>query len=142
MNGEAVAVFGEVHPTVATKYDLDCKAYVAEIKLDLIYAAETKPTIYKPLPKFPAVTRDFALLCDIELPVGVMMDTIRAAAGKICEKVELFDVYIGSQIPEGKKSVAFTVALRSMEGTLSDEQIDSATKKIIKKLAEIGANLR
>ena len=142
LDGEAVAVFGEVHPTVAAKYDLDCKAYVAEVKLDLIYATDVKQIIYKPLPKFPAVTRDFALLADIDLPVGVMMDTIRAAAGKICEKVELFDVYIGSQIPEGKKSVAFTVALRSMEGTLSDEQIEGATKKIIKKLAEIGANLR
>lgn len=142
LDGEAVAVFGEVHPTVAAKYDLDCKAYVAEVKLDLIYAKEVKPIIYKALPRFPAVTRDFALLADIDLPVGVMMDTIRTAAGKICEKVELFDVYIGSQIPEGKKSVAFTVALRSMEGTLSDEQIECATKKIIKKLAEIGANLR
>lgn len=142
LDGEAVAVFGEVHPTVAAKYDLDCKAYVAEVKLDLIYAANVLPTVYKALPKFPAVTRDFALLADIELPVGVMMDTIRMAAGKICEKAQLFDVYIGSQIPEGKKSVAFTVALRSMEGTLSDEQIECATKKIIKKLAEIGANLR
>ncbi len=142
LNGSPVAVFGEVHPAVAAKYDLDCKAYVAEVKLDVIYAAEVKPIIYKPLPKFPAVTRDFALLCDIDLPVGALMDTIRTAAGKICEKVELFDVYIGSQIPEGKKSVAFTVALRSMESTLTDEQIESATKKIIKKLAEIGANLR
>lgn len=142
MNGVEVAVFGELHPTVAAKYDLDCKAYVAEVKLDVIYAAEVKPTIYKPLPKFPAVTRDFALLASIDLPVGVMMDTIRTAAGKYCEKVELFDVYIGSQIPEGMKSVAFTVTLRSMESTLTDEQIESATKKIIKKLAEIGANLR
>ena len=71
-----------------------------------------------------------------------MMDTIREAAGKICENVELFDVYIGSQIPEGMKSVAFTVTLRSMEATLSDEQIEAATKKIIKKLGLIGANLR
>ncbi len=142
LDGAAVAVFGEVHPTVAAKYDLGCKAYIAEVKLDIIYAAEVKPTIYKALPKFPAVTRDFALLCDVDLPVGVMMDTIRAATGKICEKVELFDVYIGSQIPEGKKSVAFSVALRSMDATLTDEQIEVATRKIIKKLGEIGANLR
>ena len=98
--------------------------------------------IYKPLPKFPAVFRDFALLCDIDLPVGDMEKAIKEAAGKICEKVELFDVYIGSQIPEGKKSVAYSVSLRSLEGTLSDEQIESATSKIIKKLADLGAELR
>ncbi len=142
LDGVEVAVFGEIHPAVAAKYDLDCKAYVAEIKLDLLYSARVPRVYYKPLPKFPAVSRDFALICDIDLPVGTMTDTIRAAAGKICEKVELFDIYIGSQIPEGKKSVAFSVALRSMEGTLTDEQIESATKKIVKKLAEVGANLR
>ncbi len=140
--GERVAVFGEVHPAVAEKYDLDTKAYVAEIKLDILYSAKVQRVYYKPLPKFPAVSRDFALICDIDLPVGTMTDTIRSAAGKICERVELFDIYIGSQIPEGKKSVAFNVSLRSMEGTLTDEQIESATKKIVKKLSEIGANLR
>ena len=142
LKGETVATFGEVHPTVATKYDIGTKVYVAEIKLDLLYKAEVKPTVYKPLPKFPAVTRDFALLADIDLPVGSMQDTIREAAGKICEKVELFDLYIGSQIPEGKKSVAFSVSLRSAEATLTDEQIEGASKKIIKRLADIGAILR
>jgi phenylalanyl-tRNA synthetase beta chain len=88
------------------------------------------------------VLRDLALICDVALPIGDMENAIKSAAGKICEKVKLFDVYVGSQIPEGKKSVAFSVSLRSLEGTLSDEQIESATKKIIKSLDSIGAQLR
>lgn len=142
LGGEQIAVFGEVHPDTAAAYDIDTRVYVAGVKLDKLYTAEKKAVVYKPLPKFPAVERDFALLCDIDLPVGTLSAAIAEAAGKICERVELFDVYVGSQIPSGKKSVAFSVSLRSGEGTLTDEQIEAATGKIIKKLSAIGAELR
>ena len=142
VDGKEIATFGEVHPTTAATYGIDCRCYIAEVKLDLLYSFDKEAIIYKPLPKFPAVLRDFALICDVALPIGDMENAIKSAAGKICEKVKLFDVYVGSQIPEGKKSVAFSVSLRSLEGTLSDEQIESATKKIIKSLDSIGAKLR
>lgn len=141
-NNMPVAVFGEVHPNVAALYDIEQRVYVAEIKLDVLFSINKKKTVYKPLPKFPAVERDFALLCDADLPVGTLEKAIVSGASRLCEKVELFDIYIGSQIPEGKKSVAFSVWLRSNDGTLSDEQIDTVTDKIIKKLEAAGAVLR
>ncbi len=142
LGDKAVAVFGEVHPDTADSFSVAKRTYIAEIKLDMLYSLEKQKTIYKPLPKFPAVNRDFALLCDIDLPAGTIDRTIREAAGKLCEDVRLFDVYIGSQIPEGKKSIAYSATLRSSEGTLTDEQIERVTAKIIKKLEAIGAELR
>ncbi len=139
---EQVAVFGEVHPDVAAKYDLDTRVYVAEIDLDKVFKTEKAPIIYKPLPRFPAVERDLALLCDADMPVAEIADTIRNAGGKLLEKVTLFDVYQGSQIEAGKKSVAFSLAFRSNEGTLTDEQIEPAFKRIFRDLNEKGCILR
>lgn len=142
LGNTAVAVFGEVHPTAAENFAVAPRTYIAEIKLDVLYKTEKPKNIYKALPKFPAVSRDFALLCDIDLPSGTIENTIRSAAGKLCEDVRLFDVYIGSQIPKGKKSIAYTATLRSKDATLTDEQIERTSAKIIKKLEEIGAELR
>ncbi len=141
-NNVPAAVLGEVHPKVAENYDIDTRVYVAEIKLDVLYAINKRKTTYKPLPKFPAVERDFAMLCDADIPVGDLEKAIVSGGGRLLEKVELFDVYQGSQIPEGKKSVAYSVWLRSNEGTLTDAQIDDASGKIIAKLEKLGAQLR
>ncbi|MCQ2477821.1 MAG: phenylalanine--tRNA ligase subunit beta [Clostridia bacterium] len=141
-NNKPVAVFGEVHPAVAASYDIENRVYVAEIDLSELYAVNKRKVTYKPLPKFPAVERDFAMLCDIDLPVGDIEKAITSGAGRLLEKAELFDIYVGSQIPEGKKSVAYSVWLRSNEATLTDEQIDAATQKIISNLEKIGATLR
>ncbi|MEE1278174.1 MAG: phenylalanine--tRNA ligase subunit beta [Acutalibacteraceae bacterium] len=137
-----VAVFGELHPETADNFSCAKRTYVAEIWLDKLQGIEKEKVIYKPLPKFPAVSRDFALLCDIDLPAGTIESTIRAAAGKLCEDVKLFDVYVGSQIPAGKKSIAYSATLRSKESTLTEEEIERVAQKIIKKLEEIGAELR
>ena len=141
-NNKPVAVFGEVHPAVAGDYDIEQRVYIAEIKLDVLYSIEKRKTVYKALPKFPAVERDFAMLCDIDIPVGDLEKAIVSGGSRLLERVELFDVYTGSQIPEGKKSVAFSVWLRSAEGTLTDEQIDSTCSRIIEKLTKVGAELR
>ncbi len=141
-NNVPAAVLGEVHPTVAAAYDINERIYVAEIKLDVLFAINKRKTIYKPLPKFPAVERDFALLCDIDLPIGTLEKAIASGASRLLEKIELFDVYTGAQIPEGKKSVAFSVTLRSADNTLSDEEIEAVTAKIIGKLEKLGAELR
>lgn len=141
-NNVPAAVFGEVHPSVAAEYDIDCRIYVAEIKLEVLYNIEKRRTTYKALPKFPAVERDFAMLCDIDIPVGTLERAITSGAGRLLERIELFDVYTGSQIPEGKKSVAYSIWLRSADSTLSDTQIEEVNTRIIKKLEAVGAQLR
>ena len=141
-NNKEIGVFGEVHPAVATAYGIEERVYVAEIKLDILLQIEKRKTTYKPLPKFPAVERDFAMLVDSDMPVGNIEKAITSGAGRLLEKIELFDVYQGSQIPEGKKSVAYSVWLRSQESTLTDKEIDDVNAKIIKKLESIGAELR
>ena len=141
-NNKEFAVFGEVHPTVASNYGIEERVYIAEIKLDVLLGIEKRKTIYKPLPKFPAVERDFAMLVDIDVPVGTIEKAISSGAGRLLEKIELFDVYQGAQIPEGKKSVAYSVWLRSADSTLTDKEIDEVNAKIIKKLEAVGANLR
>ncbi len=141
-NNKPFAVFGEVHPAVAADYDIEQRVYVAEIKLDVLLTIEKRKTTYKPLPKFPAVERDFAMLCDKTLPVGDLEQAIISGGSRLLERVELFDVYEGSQIPDGKKSVAFSVWLRSAEATLTDAQIDETCSRIIKKLEAVGAELR
>ena len=141
-NNTPAAVFGEVHPAVANDYGIDTRAYVAEIKLDVLFNINKRKTVYKPLPKFPAVERDFAMLCDFDTPVGTLEKAISSGAGRLLEKIELFDVYSGSQIPEGKKSVAFSVWLRSADSTLTDSQIEEVSNKIITNLQKVGAELR
>ena len=141
-NNVPAAVFGEVHPAVAAQYGIDSRVYVAEIKLDILLGINKRKTVYKPLPKFPAVERDFAMLCDSDLPVGTLEKAIAKGAGRLLEKIELFDVYSGAQIPEGKKSVAYSVWLRSADATLTDTEIEAASSSIIKNLESVGAELR
>ncbi len=141
--GETVlATFGEVHPTVAAAYDLDTRVYVGEVDLSVLFGIETPRILYKALPRFPAVERDLALLCDNTMPVAAIEKIIRKAGGKILESVALFDVYQGAQIEAGKKSVAYSLKFRSPERTLADEDIDPVLNKIFKKLSENGCILR
>ncbi len=142
LGNDTVATFGEVHPAVAAGYGIDGRCYIAEIAIDKLYELSAPKVTYKPLPKFPAVERDLALVCDIDTPAGALDKAIRDGAGRLCEKVELFDIYTGSQVAEGKKSMAYRLTLRSAESTLNDEMIDKAVAKIIKKLESVGATLR
>ncbi|MBQ4616780.1 MAG: phenylalanine--tRNA ligase subunit beta [Clostridia bacterium] len=138
----AIAVFGELHPDTAEEVGLTTRAYVAQIELPALFEAESKLVLYKPLPRFPAVERDLALLCDAELPAADIEEAIRLGGGKLLESVKLFDVYQGAQIEAGKKSVAYSLWFRSNEGTLSDSDIEPALNKIFKKLEEKGCTLR
>ena len=98
---------------------------------------------YKPLPKFPATTRDFSFICDEELTVGEIQDVMSRAAGKLCESVKLFDIYRGEKIGEGKKSVSFRVTLRASDRTLTVEEADKASKKILNDLKfKLGIGIR
>ena len=142
LGNTVLATFGEVHPDVTANYDIDVKVYVAEIDLQALFAIEQKPILYKALPRFPAVERDLALLCDEDLPVASIENIIRQAGGKMLESVDLFDVYQGAQIDAGKKSVAYSLKFRVPDRTLSDEDIDPVLNKIFKKLKENNCILR
>ena len=139
----AVATLGEVHLDVTENYGVDVPCYIAEINLDALYEAADMDRKYKPLPKFPAVTRDIALLVDDAILVQEIEDTIRRAGGNLVEKVELFDIYKGKQIPEGKKSIAYAIAYRDQNKTLQDKDVNKVHDKILRALEhKLGATLR
>jgi len=141
-DGEEFGIIGEVHPLVCANYGINTRVYVGKLKLRKLFAMMDTQRSYVPMPKFPASTRDLALLCNDALPVMTMEKAIKAAAGKILEKIELFDVYKGSQIAEGKKSVAFNISMRASDRTLTDEEVNGAMSKILKALEELGAQIR
>jgi phenylalanyl-tRNA synthetase beta chain len=142
VNGEQLALLGEIHPKVRDNYEIGTRCYVAEIKFDVLFNNRGAEKVYKPLPKFPATTRDLAFVCEKDIPVMKLEKLISSAIGKNLESIELFDVYEGAQVGLGMKSVAFSLSLRSPERTLTDEDADSAVKKAVKALAEIGVQLR
>ena len=141
-DGEEFGIIGEVHPLVCANYGINTRVYVGKLKLRKLFAMMDTQRSYVPMPKFPASTRDLALLCDDALPVMTMEKAIKAAAGKILEKIELVDVYKGSQIAQGKKSVAFNISMRASDRTLTDEEVNGAMSKILKALEELGAQIR
>lgn len=141
-DGKAIGIVGELHPEVLENYGIGVKAYAAKLNVTELLDMATAVKTYKPLPKFPATTRDLAIVCDESLPVAELEKAIKKAVGNILETVTLFDVYQGKQIAAGKKSVAYAISMRSHEGTLTDEQADAAVKRVLKELAALGAELR
>ncbi|MFQ7690000.1 MAG: phenylalanine--tRNA ligase subunit beta, partial [Butyricicoccus sp.] len=104
IDGKEIGVFGTIHPTVAARYGLSGEVLAAELQMDALLAAIDPEKLYHPLPKFPASTRDIAVLVDDAVPAASMQAAVEKAAGKLLESVKLFDVYKGKGIPEGKKS--------------------------------------
>lgn len=143
INNKCCGILGEIHPTVAEKFEAAQKNYAAVIDIEaLIMNASLKPE-YKPLPKFPAMSRDVAVLVDDEILVKQIEKLIVSKAGKILEEVKLFDVYKGKQMPEGKKSVAYNLTFRASDRTLTDEEVGKAMNNIIKALSDkLNAQLR
>ncbi len=142
-DGVALGIMGEVHPEVQDTYEIGVKTYVAKLNIPELMDAAAEKITYQPLPKFPATTRDLSLLVDEDMPVAELEKAIKGAVGKILEKVTLFDVYRSDDMKKnGKKSIAYSISMRSHEGTLTDEQADSAMKKALKALTNIGAELR
>ncbi|MEE1279924.1 MAG: phenylalanine--tRNA ligase subunit beta, partial [Oscillospiraceae bacterium] len=137
-----LGVIGEVHPTVLANFEIGTKAYCAAISMDALFATQQTEILYKPLPKFPAVTRDLALVCDESVPAGIIEKTIFNAAAKLIENIKLFDIYRSEQLGKDKKSLAFSISLRSAQKTLTTEEADNAVAKILKALENIGVTLR
>ena len=141
--GEYLGRFGQVHPLVAKNYGVSEELYAAELDFPAMFAHRTTELYYAPLPRYPAVMRDISLVCDDALTAGELEKCIRRAGGEYLESVEVFDVYKGANIPEGKKSISFALALRAGDQTLTDDHADEAVAAILGALArEYGAVIR
>ena len=138
-----LGVLGQVHPHVAGNYGVDAELYAAELRFDALYESKGPQPLYQPLPKFPAVTRDIAVVCDKAVTVGELEDAIRKGAKGLLKDVALFDIYTGVGIAPGKKSVAFNLTLRADDRSLTAEEADADVKSILTALEqECGAVLR
>ena len=138
-----LGVLGQIHPHVAGNYGVDAELYAAELRFDALYESKGSQPLYQPLPKFPAVTRDIAVVCDKAVTVGELEDAILKGAKGLLKDVALFDIYTGVGIAPGKKSVAFNLTLRSDDRSLTAEEADADVKSILTALEqECGAVLR
>ncbi|MGK0465956.1 phenylalanine--tRNA ligase subunit beta [Clostridium sp.] len=140
---ELIGVVGEIHPVVSENYEVEERCYIAELNLDLLYKHADFSNKYKSLPKFPAVTRDIALIVEDAILVQDIEDVIVKQGGNILESAKLFDVYKGKQISEGKKSIAYAIVYRREDKTLTDEEVNKVHEKILRTLEhKLGAELR
>ena len=142
-DGKEIGVFGQIHPLAAENYGVDAELYCAELSFDALMEARGAAAEYVPLPKFPAVTRDIAVVCDEAVTVGALEEAIRKGAKGLLKEVKLFDIYRGKGVDEGKKSVAFNLVLRADDRSLTSEEADADVKCILETLEqECGAVLR
>ncbi len=138
-----IGVLGQIHPLVAQNYGVDAEFYCAELSLEALAQAKGPDPVYVPLPKFPSVTRDIAVVCDEAVTVGALENAIRKGAKGLLKEVTLFDIYRGKGVADGKKSVAFNLVLRSDDRSLTSEEADADVKSILETLEkELGAVLR
>lgn len=136
IDGLEVGIMGQVHPLVAKNYGIDVDVYCAEINFTTLLGLLLPDATYTPLPKYPSVTRDLALICDEAVTVADVENVICASAGKLLRGVKLFDIYRGTGVAEGKKSMAFSLELRADDRTLTDTDSEQVVSKVLKALAE------
>ena len=138
-----LGVMGQIHPAVAANYGVDCELYCAELSFDALLEAQGPGAEYVPLPRFPAVSRDIAVVCKEEVTVGALEDCIRRAGGKLLREIALFDIYRGQGVAEGSKSAAFSLTLRSDERSITAAEADGEIQDVLAALEkELGAVLR
>ena len=143
VDGVEVGVMGQVHPLVAKNYGIDVDVYVVEVSFTKLLELQLPDATYTPLPKYPSVWRDLSLICDEEITVAQIEDVINASAGKLLRSVKLFDIYRGVGVPEGKKSMAFSLELRADDRTLTDTDSEGAVSKVLAALKDkLNATLR
>lgn len=138
-----LGTIGEIHPEVLDNYGIGKRVYIAEIDLDTVYSLANDTIVFKSLPKYPAITRDIALVVKNEVEVAAIEEVIMDNAGGLVEACKLFDVYKGDQIGQGYKSVAYSIVYRSLDKTLTDDDVVAVHDKILAELkARLGAELR
>ena len=134
VDGKQVATLGQVHPLVTQNYGVDCDVYAAELDFETLFTMMATEKLYTPLPKFPATTRDFSFVCDEDIEVGRIEEEMSKAGGKLVESITLFDIYRGPQVGENKKSVSIRVTLRASDRTLTVEEAEKISAKILTAL--------
>lgn len=140
---KVIGIIGEIHPAVSRKYGIETPVYIVELDFENVFLNIKTDIKFKELPKYPAVTRDIAMLVDKTVPVADIENVIKKASGKMLESLQLFDVYEGKQIPEGKKSVAYSAIYRSADRSLTGDEVQKVFDKVVKNLEnQIGAQLR
>jgi phenylalanyl-tRNA synthetase beta chain len=140
---QVIGVLGQIHPLVASNYGVDTELYCAELQFDTLYKNQGKTPQYVALPKFPAMSRDIALLVNKEITVGMLENCIRSSSKGLLRDLSLFDIYIGDRLPDGKKSVAFNLLLRADDRSLTALEADTEIAAILEGLnQELGAVLR
>lgn len=143
VGGVDLGCFGQIHPLVARSYGIDGEIFAAELNFTALLSLQLPEKTYTPLPKYPAVTRDIAVVCDEAVTVAALSDCIRAAGGKLLRSVELFDIYRGKGIASGSKSAAFRLTLRADDRTLTDADSDGVVSAVLAALEkELNAELR
>jgi phenylalanyl-tRNA synthetase beta chain len=136
IDGVEVGYIGQIHPLVAQNYGIDSEVYCAQINFTKLLTLQLPEATYVPLPKYPAVTRDIAIICEEATTVAEIEDVICDAAGKLLRNTKLFDIYRGTGIPEGKKSMAFTLEIRADDRTLTDTDCEQVINKVLSALQE------
>ncbi|MEG1050140.1 MAG: phenylalanine--tRNA ligase subunit beta, partial [Oscillospiraceae bacterium] len=139
---DIIATIGELHPTVLNNYGIKAKVCVCDIDADKLFSHVGAVKQYKTLARFPAMTRDIALVCDMHVSSGEIIDIIKASCGTHLESVKLFDVYTGDRLESGKKSLAYSLVLRDQNATLTDSIADECMGRILANLEKIGIFLR
>jgi phenylalanyl-tRNA synthetase beta chain len=136
-----IGVIGEVHPVVLRNFDISDPAFLFELDVDKLVTLASKPLVYKTVSKYPSITRDIAMLVDAAVTYQKIVDVVKGFS--LVSDMQLFDLYEGKQVPEGKKSMAFRLTYQSADHTLKDEEVDKVQQRILERLSkELGAVLR
>ena len=131
---ERLGVVGQLHPLTAANYGVDTELYAAELWLDKMLVSRGATPVYQALPRFPAVTRDISVTCESGIPVAKLQECIREAGGELLKECSLFDVYTGAPIPEGQKSVSFSLKMRADDQTLTDDHAEEIVNAVLEAL--------
>ena len=139
---DKLGTLGQVHPSIAENYGLH-DVFTAELDFTSLLEHRADERVYVPLPRYPSIMRDIAVVCDISVSASELSDCILRSGGALLRHAKPFDVYTGSQVPDGKKSIAFSLTLRSEDQTLTDEHADNVIKNILSALfSELNAIIR
>ncbi len=143
VQGVDAGLVGELHPDVLQKYELPIRAVACEIDLTALLPFVQLDTLTRPLPRYPGSSRDLAVIVPLGVPAGQVREIIMAAGGELLRECRLFDIYQGSQVPAGSRSLAYSLLFQSLEHTLTDEEVNAAHSRILKDLEnQVGARLR
>jgi phenylalanyl-tRNA synthetase beta chain len=142
-DNQKIGVLGALHPEVLRNFDINTEIYFFELDIDSLFAVLPSKTAFSPLPKFPFVERDLAIILSEDVTAAAVEDIIHGMKSDMIESVTLFDIYTGKSIPEGKKSLAFSIRYRAGDRTLTDSEVNEMHAQILKKLEEsLQAELR